>query len=75
MERQRAVLSRASAAQGACGAGRGRAATEQAAGVPGRERAASSDAAGCRNHSERVRMRARCRSCTYRPPTLHWRPA
>lgn len=35
--------------------------------VPARALAASSDAAGCRNHSDRVRMRARCRSCTYAP--------
>ncbi|CAD0204862.1 unnamed protein product [Chrysodeixis includens] len=43
----------------------------QAAGVPARARAASSEAAGCRNHSERVRMRARCRSCTYTTHHVH----
>lgn len=65
----RAVLSwRSPQRRGACGgaAGRGR---RGGGGVPARARP-SSAAAGWRNHSERVRIRARCRSCTYRPSHL-----
>lgn len=58
----------------ATGAGAAGGAGAGAGSVPARDRGASSDPAGCRNHSERVRMRARCRSCTYAPrhyPSLY----
>lgn len=73
---QRAVLSLRASAAHACGrrAGGGGPGGPRGPGgpggadcVPARALAASSDAAGCRNHSDRVRMRARCRSCTYAP--------